>query len=906
MSDAAPRRPSATSAAQSAPAQQPEIRTYVAERPTAPGAPETKSAPADTIIDHELEAIMRRRLHIASAEGRMHREDATLELREGEQLDDLTGLALSGGGIRSSTFCLGVAQALHQHGVIDRLDYLSTVSGGSYFGSSLTATMAKTEGDFVFGGAALQSAGGTVAPGKMSSDDLRDSPAVGHLRNYSNYLVPGGLKDFLTAAAVVVRGLATNAALILWFPIVVAAITVFSNPSRNELTTPDLFGYTFDWLPQQNFAFTLLVAAVAVALFFLWGLFRSAHWMKDLPDVRGWEVRLFSTILIVVAVIAFFEFQPFVIELLFESAAKADTAGGQADGDASGSGTLLWFTTLLAPVAAIATFFRETIKAYLEDTYYSKTYAALLSRGIAFAILWAGALALPLLIWVFYVHLSFWAIPNNDGSGLGHTPGWLKELIEADGAAWSLYLKIGLGIAFFAFWLSPNSNSLHHLYRDRLARAFHFDPGTLPPPPDENFALLPQTTKDPDPLDKTMLVDMLSPNAPYHLINTAINVGSSSDANRRGRNADFFLFSPLFVGSRVTGYVPTHAYGEINEPIELAKAVAISGAAASSNMGSRTIRPLSPTIAMLNVRLGYWLTNPAKVAAAVKRRGVSDWLRDKMGRGKPAAVDETSIERPSIRQQVYDWLWGNGHVFLFKEMFGFLREDQSYVYLTDGGHIENLGVYELLRRRCRVIIAVDAEADPQMRFGSFITLQIYARVDLGIRIDLPLDAIREATLAAMKRDVQAVEKPDKDEDDAARKPGAAKKPETNGPHVAIGTIHYGDGHTGTLVYIKASLSGDENDYIRDYSRRNPTYPHESTGDQFFTEEQFEVYRALGFHCADRFLCGKDKAIVSTPSGPQLKAMKASAVIPSSTTQSPTKSRRSDPRLDEVWSHLGPF
>src|SRR5262249_20801580 len=152
--------------------------------------------------------------------------------------------------------------------------------------------------------------------------------------------------------------------------------------------------------------------------------------------------------------------------------------------------------------------------------------------------------------------------------------------------------------------------------------------------------------------------------------------------------------------------------------------------------------------------------------------------------------------------------------YLWSEISGRLYENADAVYLTDGGHIENLGVYELLRRRCKVIIAVDAEADAQMNFGSLMTLQRYARIDLGVRIDLPWQPIRDRTRALMARN-------------ANRKTGPGKSDGTpkddSGPrdhvHVAIGTIDYGadehsaDNKKGWLIYIKSSLTGDENDYI---------------------------------------------------------------------------------------------
>lgn len=169
---------------------------------------------------------------------------------------------------------------------------------------------------------------------------------------------------------------------------------------------------------------------------------------------------------------------------------------------------------------------------------------------------------------------------------------------------------------------------------------------------------------------------------------------------------------------------------------------------------------------------------------------------------------------------------GGNLFYLLREMFGLLKPRGKWLYLTDGGHVDNTGLYELLRRRCSHIIVIDAEADPHMTFSSFVKIQRYARIDLGARFNLRWDKIAATSLGA-------------------RASGA--KP-ARGPHCAMGEITYSDGGEGKLIYVKASLSGDENVYIRDYARRYTEYPHETTSDQFFSEEQFEVYRALGFHC----------------------------------------------------------
>jgi hypothetical protein len=307
-------------------------------------------------------------------------------------------------------------------------------------------------------------------------------------------------------------------------------------------------------------------------------------------------------------------------------------------------------------------------------------------------------------------------------------------------------------------------------------------------------------------------VSQLSPTlAPYHLINAALNIEASKYANRRGRNAEFFIFSPLFTGSEATGYVGTKLMEQEMPGLTAGTALAVSGAAASSNMGSATVKPLVATLAILNVRLGYWITNPAKVAGCLKRSPL--WR----------LIDQ---------------------LYFLKELFGRLDEKSAIVYLTDGGHIENLGLYELLRRRCKLIIAIDGEADPDMGFGSLVTLQRYARIDFSMRIDLPWASLRDVSREASKQVLETG--------------GLPPHKAARGPHCALGTIYYprrnGDKDenesTGVLLYIKSSFTGDENDYVVDYKRRNPAFPHETTLDQLFSEEQFEVYRALGFHAVN--------------------------------------------------------
>jgi hypothetical protein len=256
--------------------------------------------------------------------------------------------------------------------------------------------------------------------------------------------------------------------------------------------------------------------------------------------------------------------------------------------------------------------------------------------------------------------------------------------------------------------------------------------------------------------------------------------------------------------------------------------MAISGAAAAPNMGMASLRPLSATIALLNVRLGRWLCHPLDTLREGGKSGLARWWN-----GKP------------------------GPIYLLREAFFKSGTDvvdpatgaplsNGFVFLTDGGHIENLGIYELLRRKCAVIVAVDGEQDAGMMASSLVRLERFARIDLGTRIVIDWEPIAKRSRAVS---------------DEVKARTVSSQP---GPHVAIGLIDYpgvddGPRETGVLIYIKASLSGDENDYVMAYKAAHPSFPHESTMDQFFTEEQFEAYRALGQHITGRFLAGQDTA-----------------------------------------------
>jgi hypothetical protein len=678
---------------------------------------------------------------------------------------NLVGLALSGGGVRSSAFCLGALQALNEARVLEQVDYLSTVSGGGYIGCSLSAGLESTRGKFPFESRVVE----------------EETPSLQHLRDYSNYLFPHGAIDFLRNASIYARGLVANFVLIMPFLLAAAALTIFWHPTPDDLHRP-----AFLSRPELNifgFQYFVITAYLSVALLVgivVWSLLRSLPGLQNRSEVPSGPTTFIGWVVLALLLSAFCELQPFMLAGMF--AAKGQTFFAIL------SGWINKASVALAPIAAVIAVLGSKLGEFVKGATESTKTRTQIAGYAAKAAIYLAALVVPLILWAIYLNLAYWGLCI-DSPTQACAPKWLDDFahgVFGNRPAVGFYVIVAAIFFALSLVLQPNANSLHPLYRDRLGKAFLFTPQPRLP---KNEELKPLSMR---------LSELSGQYGPYHLINAALNVQNSKTANKRGRNADFFLFSQNFVGSETTGYVATKDIETIATGLNLATAMAVSGAAASSSMGAQSIKPLTPTLAILNIRLGYWLRNPRRVS-------------------QPGF--------PKFRNILANF-------YFLLELFGRLHERLKSVYLSDGGHIENLGLYELLKRRCRVIIVVDAEADREMAFGSFNTLVRYARIDLGLEIDLPWQQITDKSLATGK---------------AIDDKGETKK--SKGPHCAIGQITYPNGRKGVLVYIKSSLTGDENDYVFHYKKRYSDFPHETTLDQMFSEEQFEAYRALGYHAA---------------------------------------------------------
>ena len=283
-------------------------------------------------------------------------------------------------------------------------------------------------------------------------------------------------------------------------------------------------------------------------------------------------------------------------------------------------------------------------------------------------------------------------------------------------------------------------------------------------------------------------------------INTTLNLVAGKNLAWQQRKAEPFSITPLYCGCVRLGYRNSREYGGKGMGISIGTAATISGAAASPNMGYYTTSPvISLILALFNVRLGWWL-------------------------GNPGPAGDTTYDLFAPKSSVMP---------IVQEALGLTNDENKYVYLTDGGHFENLGLYEMVLRRCHTIVVCDAAQDEKYRFGDLGNAIRKIRIDLGVPIDFKSMPIFAGWPANEKQ----------------------------GLYWTIANIRYscidGDGvPNGTLLYIKPAIYGTEPRDILEYKKSFPAFPHQSTADQFFDEPQFESYRMLGSHIMDQ-ICGDD-------------------------------------------------
>jgi hypothetical protein len=840
---------------------------------------------------------------------------------------DLKGLALSGGGIRSATFCLGVLQKFNDLGLLTRFDYLSTVSGGGFIGGWWSAWLSRSQKTGLFPPREQIEPGredlyrNRVTSGSSDSSMCAGVDPIHHLRLFSDYLTPrkGALSlDTWRAITVGLRNLLATWLILL--PVMVAVILIaqlyfvgfqpeffgasaeLGSPEWSErvrlVLAPLIFlgglfvTISFAWVintwdsdPKGTryirqisvgsglIAGALVTGALGYEALYLWsiqtgnpkGLFISplhvvvsaSLWLgvaivilflcyrraiaaKCSPEELGTRLTQVSEAILIalVAVGLVLGYFGFVQEIWTYASSGANhyvvraggsmavlgsiasiaftlwkaspTGGGdlRAEGRRSAASQVVFAIAppaalvLIGWLAAVAVdrLFEHALTDHPVMSYTSALVFVLLSL-LCLGWEWKTgpqqARKSELLRQVFGpLYLLFLGVLIVLGVLVYW---WPAELTKHPALFPEFLVFIGLALMFgwvgtFGWYVDPNALSLHGFYKARLTRAYL---GA------SNFARRGTTSEITDAVsgDDVCLSELKNCEfgAPYHLINTTLNLVGGHDLSTAQRLAEPFLMSRHYCGA-VGGYRPTKDY--MNNRLTLGTAVAVSGAAVSPNMGSMTLgSALAMLLTFFNIRLGYWAPTP----------------------------NQSSWRSPQARH----WPW-----YTLREFMSQTTSQGKYCNLSDGGHFDNTGVYSLIQRACKFIVMVDCGADPRPCFQDLGEVIRRCRIDFGAEIDIDITELADTA------------------------------PPVQVTRCLRGTIKYSDEHLrslgrprqdrpATLILIKPSLTAEEatggrpggnpraSADIRQFRLTNSDYPQISTADQWFSEAQFESYRQLG-------------------------------------------------------------
>lgn len=792
-------------------------------------------------------------------------------------------LCLSGGGIRSAAFSLGVIQGLARAQLLDKFHYISMVSGGGYIGGWLQSMLKEHQHDV-----------GKVQ-NLLASDQ---APAELHrLRGFTNFLTPSpGLLSPDTWTGV-----------LLWIRNVLANWLIFLPALFALAITPLLYRNILEIFDRRWTNFILLAALLCLFV----GVHQAARYLpsssragvaqsdtaaSDLPKDILWGIVLpllvWSFLVPVAAAPWMQRFAPAdalpgdVIPILAFVVAEAGyaTAGFRETGEQR---RLFWknfgWWTLASFVGSLVLWIEISVGIGIPTSYIAvfgplAVTLAHLSQSLIFVALrkesfrgdldreWLARLnaekVVPALLWAFFAAVCVLLpdlvpqrmqavlaeasaiIATISGPGAAYLGKISKNAVTENSAGQSagsmipinlvvaaaalifavaLFALLGFAasalvgserVAGFALLIAAgllawglgrrvniNRFSMHAVYRARLVRAFL---GSARP------ARHPDRFTGIDPHDNSRMADLWpeqGARALFPVVNTTLNLTQVRNNAWTERKGESFTITPMACGAAYLhrredadagigprgAYVQTAAYAgheretgqdDPQRGITLGTAMTISGAAASPNMGYSSSAGAAFLMTLFNVRLGAWLPNPAV-----------------------ASTRELDYAKPA-----------NAVLMLGRELLGRANDQSRAVYLSDGGHFDNLGLYEMVRRRCRHIFVIDADADPD---AGFCELGNAVR---KIRIDMDIDIAFDPAVAI----------------------GSREHPLTPFHCAAYGIIKYPESDVpGELIYLKpADLPSMPMD-VRAYSNAHSDFPHQSTLEQFFEESQFESYRQLG-------------------------------------------------------------
>ncbi|WP_333879066.1 hypothetical protein [Methylobacter sp.] len=802
----------------------------------------------------------------------------------GGQQSEKIGFALSGGGIRSATFCLGIFQALAKHDRIKYIDYISTVSGGGYFGAFIGRLFTRKNVDQT-----------NISSKLYTQNKSSTLEEIVWLRENGRYLSPNGGGDLLLATSMMLRNWIAAIVVMASFLLLLFTLVHFIELAYNSPKWPvfrvQVPGSDAHWwqsglwfLPLTTLLFMTippgwaywciskgealsklesftkrlsqrqgllwispivgLILATALAGYgvfisneyntdgtkiflavtvFTWAYLTFATLNAESSDTDTDQINIFqddharhwlTSALKVGLVSSIALFALFFLDCL----AKSLYFNIQMYGF---KGSIAYFSSAIIGVSGVITMFIDRIAAWLTPKNREKKYTLPLTwlAWIAAVILIGtlvvsvDALSYPLL-WQFPLRQSF--CDGSFNSKVNEAYGW-KLLIMIFSFSW----------IFGRNWSFLNRSSLHTLYSSRLARAYlgASNPNRHTGDP-SNTAVI-DVILDDDISMNDYYAAMKDKGAPLHIINVTVNetIGGQSQVQQQDRKGFGLSIGPagICLGHTGNGFKKEdkiylkREQNDSTDPavpcddLSLAQWTAISGAALSTGMGSQSSIGISLLAGYFNLRLGYWWD-------------AGGWLKD--------GDRNTALSKLA---KFFAWLFPTQSYLLNEYLDRFYGPAKDLWNISDGGHFENMGAYELIRRKVPIIYVIDAEADPDYVFEGMGNLVRKARIDFGAEIEfLTRDELKQK-LSAHSDLFGTCE-------DLRRKAANGY----SSACAAIARVKYpGSVDPSTLIYIKAVIRGDEPKDIFNYHAMNPDFPQQTTADQFFDEAQWESYRKLG-------------------------------------------------------------
>jgi Patatin-like phospholipase len=774
-----------------------------------------------------------------------HEQDALKERRRLNKIDrekPAIGLALSGGGVRSATFCLGLLRALAKNGVLHRFDYLSTVSGGGYIGSAFGRLFSTN-----------------VTPAEVEKGLADDgSLLLWWLRSNGRYLVPAGARDLLQTWASQLRGfIATQ-----------FEVTTLLGLLSCLIVLPHMLGHRWDassvlllqgtlWWVLTSIAFWVAI----VVAFLYW-------WSRDPGDGSGWgdfviclstsamAVYLLSPILAttdggegktVMAVIGSIllavpvartwllirgtrpaqDRVRYTIELstalkyvlLFFALGMADLISwflADRVGQGASHSSVLTSAGLAAMLVAVARFALPMLQSRVGKTSLAQLPLALMANLCGLILI-----ALLVLFWLsalqYFVFVARLSAINTWMHWLTAIFPGIAHVSAAD--TWLRWLTVWIPCLAYVCLTGSNlqlinRSSLHSFYRSRIARTYVAvgnSPDAQKSKGPTRFQVSPLAPKSPGNADKVRkLTELLDgddidlpsyvPHAyggPIHLINCCINqtIDDRTDTYNADRKGIYLTVSSLGLE---TGTKLPQPHDKESNPLKdntLSEWIAISGAAAGSGMGSLTRTGTAAMFFLSGFRLGYWWCN---------RLNMKNFWWSHLGKSR-AAMQEMLARFPGLQSPVW--------------------------YLSDGGHFDNSGVYSLLKRELGLIVLADCGADPTYVFADMENLIRKARIDLETTIDFIDPASLRIGIGKALCDRFGT-------------PDSIMSTSGN-QHLLLARITYPSGASGCLLVVKPRVYCDMPLDVAGYAARHRDFPQQSTAEQFFDESQWESYCQLG-------------------------------------------------------------